>query len=163
MPDDTTDLSVEVRRNDYETSGHRFHLKTVQSERSMSNNIVSQSVLGVAGDIAGKRVNLGFENVQIQGNIKNTQEGTYPTGGEYPDIDTAEWGRATEKEMALTHAFRTWGPNVSNGFDTLIWGPREIGGMFSKLTTTQNRSDDGPDQYTFSIEWTHANVYVGED
>ncbi|UTF55978.1 hypothetical protein [Natronosalvus rutilus] len=163
MPDDTTDLSVEVRRNDYGTSGDVLHLKARQAERSMSNNIVTEGLLGLAGDIAGKRVNMGFENVKVQGSIQSTQEGTYPTGGNYPDINTDEWGRATEKEMALTHAFRTWGPNSADGFDTLIWGPREISGMFSKLTTTQNRGDNGPDQYTFSFEWSHTDVYVGDD
>lgn len=163
MPNDATDLSVEIRRNDYGTSDDVLHLKTRQAERSMSNNLVTEGILGLAGDLAGKRVNLGFENIQLQGDIQNTQEGTYPSGGGYPSIDTDEWGRATEKEMALVHAFRTWGPNASDGFDVLHWGPREISGMFSKLTTTQNRSDDGPDQYTFSIEWSHTNIYVGDD
>lgn len=162
MPDDTTDLSTEIRRNDYATSGVSFNLKSTKAERSMSNNIVTDGILSTAGGLAGKRVNLGFENIQLQGNIKNTQEGTYPTGGDNPSVDLSEWNRATEKEMALSHAFRAWGPNANDGFDTLVWGPREITGMFSKLTTTENRTNDGSEQYTYSIEWTHANVYVGD-
>lgn len=163
MPDDTTDLSVELRRNDFGDSGQQFHMKARQAERSMSNNLVTKGLLGLAGDLAGKRVNLGFENISLQGSIKNTQDGTYPTGGNYPDIDTGKWGKATEKEMALTHAFRSWGPSSQDGFDVLQWGPRTIKGMFSKLTTTQNRGSDGPDQYTYSLEWTHTNVYVGDN
>lgn len=162
MPDDTTDLTTEIRRNDHDTSEQVLILKTNKAERSMSNNIVTDGILSTAGGLAGKRVNLGFENIQLQGNIKNTQEGTYPTGGSNPSVDLSEWARATEKEMALSHAFRSWGPNASDGFDTLVWGPREITGMFSKLTTTQDRGSDGAEQYTYSIEWTHANVYVGD-
>lgn len=162
MPDDTTDLATEIRRNDYSTSGQAFHLKTNKIERSMGNNVVVDGVLSTAGELTGKRVKLGFENVTLQGVLKNSQADTYPSDGDFPSIDTSQYKEATEKEMALAHACRTWGPDSDNGFDVLVWGPREITGMFSKLTTTENRANDAAEQYTFSIEWVHATVYVGD-
>jgi hypothetical protein len=160
MPDDTTDLDVELTRND---GSEEFYLKGVKVNRSLGNNLVTAGVLGVAGDMTGKQVKLGFETYKIDGQIQNTQQGTYPTGGGYPDIDLSTWGRATEKEMALRHAGRTWKPDSSDGFDVLSWGPRTLDGMISKLTTTGNREKKAPEQYTFTLEWTHANRYVGDD
>ena len=160
MPDDTTDLDVELTRND---GSETFHLKGVKVNRSLGNNLVTAGVLGVAGDMTGKQVKLGFETYKIDGKIQNAQDGTYPTGGDYPDIDLSTWARASEKEMALRHAARTWKPDSSDGFDVLTWGPRTLDGMISKLSTTENRSKKGPEQYTFTLEWTHANRYVGDD
>jgi hypothetical protein len=160
MPDDTTDLDVELTRND---GSETFNLKTEKWDRSMGNNLVTDGILGVAGDMTGKKINLGFENYKLDGKIQNTQQGTYPTGGGYPDIDLSTWERATEKEMALAHAMRTWKPDSSDGFDTVVIGPRSIGVMMSKLTTTENRGKTGAEQYTFTLELTHADVYVGDD
>jgi len=160
MPDDTTDLDVQLIRNDGTDS---FNLKVSKWDRSIGNNIVTKGILGVAGDLSGKEVNIGFEKYSLDGAIKNTQEGTYPTGGNYPDIDLSTWARATEKEMALAHATRVWAPDTSDGFDTVEIGPRTLGVMISKLSTTENRSKDGPEQYTFTVELTHADVYVGDD
>jgi len=160
MPDDTTDLDVELTRND---GSEIFNLKTEKVDRSLGNNIVTDGVLGIAGDLTGKKVKLGFENYKLDGKIQSAQEGTYPAGGDYPDIDLSEWERATEKEMALRHAARTWKPDMSDGFDVLSWGPRSIDGMIGKLTTTETRSKKGPEQYTFTLEWIHANRYVGDE
>lgn len=164
MPDDTTDLDIALRRNDYDQENtQEFNLKANKVDRSLGNNIVTKGILSAVGDLAGKNVNLGFEKVSLNGVIKATQEGTYPEGGNYPSIDTSQWERATEKEMAMAHATRTWGPDASNGFDTLIWGPRTLGVMISKYNSTENRDKDGPEQYTYSVELTHADVYVGDD
>jgi len=160
MPDDTTELDVVLTRND---GSEEFHIKGVKVNRSMGNNLVTDGVLGIAGDMTGKKVKLGFETYKIDGKIQNTQEGTYPTGGDYPEVDLNTWARATEKEMALRHAAQTWKPDNSDGFDVLTWGPRTLDGMISKLSTTENRSKKGPEQYTFTLEWTHANRYVGDD
>jgi len=160
MPDDTTDLDVELVRNDGSDS---FILKTDKWTRSIGNNLVTDGILGIAGDMTGKKVNIGFENYKLDGKIQNTQDGTYPTGGTYPDVDLSTWARATEKEMALGHASRTWKPDQSDGFDTVKIGPRSIGVMISKLSTTENRSKKGPEQYTFTLELTHADVYVGDN
>lgn len=160
MPDDTTDLDVQLIRND---GTDTFNLKVSKWDRQIGNNIVTKGILGVAGDLSGKEVNIGFEKYTLDGKLNNTQDGTYPTGGNYPDIDLTQWERATEKEMALAHAARVWGPDASDGFDTVEIGPRSLGAMISKLSTTENRSKTGPEQYSFTVELTHADVYVGDD
>lgn len=160
MPDDTTDLDVQLTKND---GSDVFHLKTNKWDRSIGNNIVMKGILSAAGDLAGKDVNIGFEKYTLDGKIADTQDGTYPEASDYPSIDLSSWQRATEKEMALAHAARTWGPDASDGFDTVQIGPRTLGVMISKLGTTENRSKMGPEQYTFTLELTHADVYVGDD
>lgn len=160
MPDDTTALDVVLTKN---SGSDQFNLKVNKWSRSMGNNVVSRGVLGVAGDIVGRELNLGFENYQLDGKIAQTQDGTYPEGGGYPSVDESTWEKSTEKEMALTHAMRTWAPDSSDGFDTVDIGPRSIGVMLSKLTTTENRSKMAPEHYTFTLELTHANVYVGDN
>lgn len=160
MPDDTTDLDVTLERNDGADS---FILKTEKWNRSMGNNLVTDGILGVAGDLTGKRINLGFENYKLDGKIQNTQSGTYPEGGNYPSVDESVWEKSTEKEMALAHAARTWKPDGTDGFDTVYIGPRTIGVMISKLSTTENRGKKAAEQYTFTVELTHADVYAGDD
>lgn len=160
MPDDTEDLNVRLTRND---GAEEFNLKANKVERSMGNNLVTKGILSVAGDLAGKNVNLGFENFTLNGKINNTQEGTYPTGGDYPDLDLDKWARATEKEMALAHATRAWGPDAADGFDRFEWGPRDRGVMINKYSATENRDKTGPEQYAITLELTHANVYIGDD
>lgn len=160
MPDDTTDLEVTLTKND---GSETFDLKVNKPDRSLGNDLVSQTIIAQAGEVAGKDVGLGFETISLQGKIQKTQKGTYPTGGNYPSIDLSKWARATEKEMALAHAARTWGPDDANGFDVLEWGPRSIDGMISKYSASENRSQEGPEQYNFTLEWTHVTRYVGDD
>lgn len=160
MPDDTTDLDVQLTKND---GTDVFHLKTNKWDRQIGNNIVMKGILSAAGDLAGKDVNIGFEKYTLDGKIADTQDGTYPEGGSYPSVDETQWAKATEKEMALAHAARTWGPDGADGFDTVQIGPRTLGVMIGKLNTTENRSKTGPEQYTFTLELTHADVYVGDD
>ena len=158
MPDDTT-LPVRFRRNDFDNSDEEFVMKANSIDRSLNNNMVIRSILSAAGDIAGKDVALGTENYTISGLIHNTDPDTYPS---YESIDTNEWSYATEKEMNLAQAVRVWGPDADNGFDTLIWGPRERSGMFSSLSTSEDRNQRAPNQYQFSVQWSHTNVYIGD-
>ena len=160
MPDDTTDLDVVLTRND---GSDTFNLKVRKWDRSIGNNLVTKGILSVAGDLAGKDVNVGFEKYTLNGLIADAQANTYPTGGSYPSINTTTWALATEKEMALAHATRTWGPDATDKFDTVDIGPRTLGIMISKYGATENRSKRGPEQYDISLELTHADVYIGDD
>lgn len=160
MPDDTTDLDVDLTRND---GSDQFNLKVNKWNRSIGNSLVKQGVLGVAGELSGKYIALGFENYKIDGKIVDTQDGTYPEGGNYPSVDETVWEKSTEKEMALSHAAKTWQPDGTDGFDTITLGPRTIDGIISKLSTTENRGKEGPEQYTFTIEFVHISRYVGDD
>lgn len=160
MPDDTTDLDVDLTRND---GTEQFNLKVKKWDRQLGNNIAKQGVLSQAGEIVGKKIALGFENYVLNGKIVDTQDGTYPEGGTYPSVDETVWEKATEKEMALTHAARTWGPDNADGFDTVDIGPRTLDVIISKLNTTEDRSQKGPEQYTFTMELWHFTDYVGND
>lgn len=161
MPDDTTDLDVALTKND---GTDQFDLKVQKWDRQIGNNVVIKGILSAAGDeLGGKDVNLGFEKYTFDGTIADTQSGTYPEGGNYPSVDESVWAKSTEKEMALAHATRTWGPDATDGFDTVDIGPRTLGVMISKLNATENRSKMGPEQYTFTLELTHADLYVGND
>lgn len=163
MPDDTTALDAKIQKNDYSTSGEEFILKVNKWDRSIGNNVVAKGILSTAGDLAGKDVGIGFENYKLDGKIVDTQAGTYPEGSPYPSVDETKWEKSTEKEMALAHASRAWGPDSSNGFDKLILGPRELGVIISKLATSENRSKTKAEHYTFTLELTHADVYVGDN
>lgn len=159
MSKDTDHLQVVLRRNDYDTSGEEFYLKVDKIDRNMSNNIVTRSIIATAGDIAGKKINLDTENYSMNGYIMGTEADTYPS---YVSIDTDKWAQATEKEMNLAQAARLWGPDLSDGFDTLIWGPRTISGMISAYNVTENPGSKAPEQYDFTIQWTHTNTYIGD-
>lgn len=159
MPDDSATLNVKLRRNDYATSGEEFIMKADKVDRNMSNSLVMKSILSAAGDIAGKDLDLGTENYSINGMIQDSETDTYPA---YKSIDTTQWATATEKEMNLAQAMRAWGPDATDGFDTLIWGPRDISGMMSKYTVDENPDSRAPEQYSYTVEWTHVTVYVGD-
>lgn len=155
MPDDTTDLEVAFIRNDGSDS---FDMKAGKVERSHNNSFVAKSVLQSAGDVIGRDVDLGFETYSVNGVIQDTQDGTYP---QYETIDKTTYRRAVEKEINLSRAMNRWGPDAGDGFDVLRWGPREIPGMMTKYSATEDASGErGPGKFTFSIEWTYANVVV---
>jgi len=160
MPDDTQDLEIALEKAD---GSERFDLKANNVERSHNNSMIIKSVLQAAGDVVGADPDLGFETYSIQGVIQETQQGTYP---EEVTIDKSAYNRAVEKEMNLSHAMNEWGPdadleNTSVPFDTLYWGPREIPGMMTKYSATEDASGErGPGKFTFTVEWTFANVIL---
>ena len=159
MPDDSEELGVEIRRNDFAASGEAFQLKADNVKRQMQRNLLTKAVLSAAGDIAGKDIDIGTESYTISGPLRDEQADTYP---KYTTIDKSAGGlTATEKEMNLALAARTWGPDLSDGFDVLRWGPREITGMISEYTADEETADNRPGTYSYTISWTHATVYVG--
>lgn len=155
MPDDTQDLEVKLVRA--ETPSEEFNLKAEKVDRSQNNGIITKSILSVAGDVAGSDPNLGIVTFNIQGMLQNSDPDTYPN---YTSIDTSQYTVATEKEINLAEAMDIWGPTTSE-FDKFHWGPREIPGMMTKLSTTENATGErGPGKYTYSIEWSYANIVI---
>lgn len=135
-----------------------FNLKAENVERSHSNNFIAKSVLNAAGEVVGRDVDLGFETYSVQGVIQDTQTGTYPP---YETIDKEQYNAAVEKEINLSEAVNRWGPTAGDGFDKLHWGPREIPGMVTKFSSTEDATGErGPGKFTFSLEWTYANIIV---
>jgi len=152
-------MLVKLRRNNFESSGEEFVLTADRVDRNMSNNLVTRTVLGAAGDVAGKDINLDTESFTIGGWIRSTDPDSYP---DYTDTDTSKWKHSTAKERALAEAVRRWGPTVGDGFDTLVWGPRERSGMLSSYRVTEDASSRPPEQYDITIEWTHTNVFIDD-
>lgn len=159
MADDSEVLDLKLRRNDYSASGEEFMLKASKVEQAHTNSLMMKSVLSAAGDIAGKDVDLGTVNYTVTGDIRASDADTYPS---YVSIDTTVWKLATEKEMNLQQAAEAWGPDATDGFDNMIWGPRTIPGMIAKYQASENLDQAPPEQYELTLEWTHANVYVGD-
>lgn len=152
-------MFVKVRRNDYDTSGDEFVIAADRMDRSMDNNIITRAILATAGDIAGTVINLDTESFTVNGWIRNPEADSYP---DYVSVDTNEWSLSTEMELNLAQAMRTWGPNPSDGFDTLVWGPRERSGMMSSYRVTEDAANGVPEHYDITIEWTHANIIIGD-
>lgn len=154
MPDDINALDVRIVEN---TGADEFVLKTETVDRNIGNNLVTDSILATAGAITGKKVNLDTENYTLSGVIQDSDANTYPT---LKTVDS--YNNAVEKEINLAEATRFWGP-TPDGFDVLHWGPREIEGMISKLATTEDATGSrGAGKFTFTLEWTHASIYVGD-
>lgn len=156
MPN-SDNLNVRIVRND---GKYEFVLKCQNADRNISNNFVGKGVLSTAGDLVGKDISIGFENYTIQGMIQATDSATYPN---LQGVDTTEFREATAKEMALAEAARAWGPDLNDGFDTLHWGPREIGGLISKYSAGEDVDQNSQERYDYTIEWAHLDIYIGNE
>jgi hypothetical protein len=156
MPSDSDVLNLRLRRNDYDTSGDEFVLKANQVERSMSNSIEKAAIIAQAGELAKKEFKFGFEQYTVDGRIVRPDADTYPDG--LVSIDTDQYSRAAEKDMAIAEAVRTWGPTAEQGFDRLLWGPRDRTGVISKYIATATPGDTGPAHYAFTLEWDHLTI-----
>jgi len=153
MADESATLDVSIVRNDGSES---FDLKAEQMTRSFDNNVVVRSVLAVAGDVIGQDLDLSMETLEAQGVIQEPDSDTYPSAESTPGYNAA-----TEKEVNLASAFRRWGPSVDDGFDRMLWGPREETGILTRLSTTEDATGQrGVGKYTFTLEFTYANIVV---
>lgn len=156
MPDDTNSLETYIESPD---GNDKFYLKTQKADRSYSSNVIIRSILEAIGDVAGRDLDLRLETIDLKGVIQDPDQDTYPTFASATNVDTNNYAEATKKEVNLAEAFLQWGPTNGN-FATLYWGPRAETGLMTKLQTTEDVTSKTPEQYTFSIEWTFANVQI---
>lgn len=161
MPDDSNTLEVKLQRND---GSQEIFLKVSNVERSMKNNFVVKSIISGAGDLAGKDLSLGFENYSMQGTIADSQTDTYPAA--LVDPDFTGYPDSAAKESAVAEATREWGPDATDGFDELHYGPYTgqyaITGVIGKWATTHDVGASQPWQFDFTIEWNHLDVLIEE-
>lgn len=151
----STDLTL-VKNDGTET----FTLKASNVKSTISMGVITKALLGgIASALSGTDPVLSKETYEVNGVIKDVDAGDYPNSGTYDDNDL---GMSEE----LKRAAKQWKPTTSNGLNTMNYdqgsnlrGP--ISGLFTEVSITENRDSDKPRDYSFTIEWTHYDVYVG--
>lgn len=150
----TTDLTL-VKNDGTET----FTLKANNVKSTVSMGVVTKALLGAAASLSGGDPTLAKETYEINGVIKDVDAGDYPNSGTYADDDL---GMSEE----LKRAAKEWKPTTSDGLNTMNYdqgadlrGP--VDGLLTEVSITEDRSADKPRDYTFTLEWTHYDVYVG--
>jgi hypothetical protein len=151
-----TSTGLTITKND---GTEQFTLKSNQVKTVISMGVITKAILGGASSLAGGDPTLSKETLEINGVIRDMEAADYPNSGTYNDDDL---GFAEE----LRRAVKEWRPTTSNGLNTLEYetgtnlrGP--ISGLLTEVQVTENRDNDAPRQYTFTIEWTHYDVYIG--
>lgn len=147
----TSGLNTELRRND---GTETFQMKVTSVEPSITNNLAVRSIISAVGGLAGKDPVLNKETYQIDGDIKGMEATDYPNSGSYSDHD---YGYENE----LRRAAKEWGPDLSNGFDVFFWDGRTIEGVITDMSPREDRGQDKGRDYTFTMEFTHLDVYIG--
>lgn len=138
-----TNTGVELEKND---ATETFTLKVNNVTASNANNIITHTIISAAGSIAGSAPLFEKETYELSGVIKGMEAADYPNSGTYSDDD---YGQAEE----LRRATKEWG-DIQNGLDTFKWDGRSIGVVISELRLDQNREQDIPKQYGFTLELT---------
>ncbi|AGM11814.1 hypothetical protein M201_gp44 [Haloarcula californiae tailed virus 2] len=138
-----TNTGVELEKND---GSETFTLKVNNVTASNANNVITHTIVSVAGSIAGSAPLFEKETYELSGEIKGMEAADYPNSGTYSDDD---YGQAEE----LRRATKVWG-DIQNGLDTLRWDGRSIGVVISEFRLDQNREQDIPKNYTFTLELT---------
>jgi hypothetical protein len=149
-----TDLTL-VKNDGTET----FTLKANDVKSTISMGVVTKALLGGAASLSGGDPVLAKETYELNGVIKDVDPGDYPNAGTYSDDDL---GMSEE----LKRAAKEWQPTAQNGLNVMNYdqganrrGP--IDGLLTEVSITENRDNDKPRDYTFTLEWTHYDVYTG--
>lgn len=147
----TTATNTALERND---GGELFILKVSHVEAVNAKNAYIKSITSAAGNLAGADPVLEKETYELTGEVRGMDPGDYPNSGTYADHD---FGFAEE----LRRASKEWGPDLENGLDTFDWDGREIGVVITELRLEENPQETPEKQYTFTMELTAFDVYVG--
>lgn len=151
-----TETALTLEKND---GTEEFTLKSNQVRMALSASTTIKAVLSAAGGLAGSSPVLAKETYQIEVVLKDVEAEDYPNSSTYESepVNPHNYGMHNE----LHRAFKEWGPTVGDGFDTLHYDGRDIGGMITDLQLSEDRSEDTSRQYTGMIEWSHVSVYIG--
>jgi hypothetical protein len=151
-----TSTGLTITKND---GTEQFTLKSNQVKSVVSMGVVTKALLGGISSLSGGDPTLSKETFEINGVIREMEAADYPNSGTYADDDL---GFSEE----LRRACKEWRPTTSDGLNTLEYdtgtdlrGP--IDGLLTEVQITENRDNDAPRQYGFTLEWTHYDVYVG--
>lgn len=157
-----SDTNLIIEKNDGTES---FTLKAESVKSTVSVGVVTQSLLGGlqsatnALGISGADPTLAKETYEINGVVKDADPEDYPNSGTY---DNDDLGMTEEMKRAA----KTWLPTTQDGLNVLYYDEGanlrgSIDGLLTEVAVQENRGSDGPRQYTFTMEWTHYDVYVG--
>jgi hypothetical protein len=145
-----TSTGVNLVKND---GSETFVLKVENIENTNSNNIVTHTLVSEIGNIAGEEPLFEKEGYTVDGVIAGTEPADYPNSGTYSNHD---YGMSEE----LRRAVRQWGNVATGGLDTLQWDGRSIGVVIADFILTQDRTADGPRQYTYTLELTSYDTSI---
>jgi len=151
-----SETGLTIVKND---GSETFTLKANSVKSTISMGVVTKALLGVASGLSGGNPKLSKETYEITGVIKDVDPEDYPNSGTYSDDDL---GMGEE----LKRAVKEWTPTTADGLNVMNYeqganlrGP--IDGVLTEVAITENRENDKPRDYQFTLEWTHYDVYVG--
>lgn len=149
---DLTDPVKLVRNDGSET----FEFKAEDVDYTQSNGLVTDSVISALREVIGGKLVLEKETVVVGGIVKDMPPDHYPNSGSYSDDDLGF-------ESELRRAGKEWGFDTTDGFDTLVWGPRPaLQGVLTEVGITEDATTPelGPGSYTFEIEFTYLDAFI---
>lgn len=153
-----TDLAVKLVRND---GSETFRLKANRVETDIENGIITDSLASAARQVVGSKLRLELQTYTIDFVIQGMTSNDYPNSAQYdgssastPDND--DYGFREELERAS----KEWGYDVSNGFDTLEYDGRSIGGVITSFNPTEDTEQRPGRTYDATLEWTFLNEFV---
>lgn len=150
----STNLTI-VKNDGTET----FTLKANSVKSTVSMGVVTKALLGAAASLSGGDPVLAKETYEINGVIKDVDAADYPNSGTYSDDDL---GMSEE----LKRACKEWQPTSGDGLNVMNYDQGAdlrgaVDGLLTEVAITEDRGSDKPRDYTFTLEWTHYDVYVG--
>lgn len=140
-----TNTGITLTKND---SSEVFHLKVSNVTAENANHVITHAIVSAAGNLAGSGPIFEKESYQLSGRIAGMDSSDYPNSGTYTS-EGDDYGQAEE----LRRATKQWG-DIENGLDTLTWDGRIIDVVISDFRLEQNREQEAPKQYTFTLELT---------
>jgi hypothetical protein len=154
------DSNVTLIKND---GSETFNLPATSVQFSGERSVAAKAGKGAVKKIAGGVPEVDLFVFEVSGRIQNISGSDYPNNGDYTD-DNAGF------ETELRRTLKDWNPEPPGKFDTLKWDAgvytggganrREVPGTVTSVQTSQDTTQDGPRQYTFTIEFSQFDAYV---
>lgn len=149
----TTDVSL--KKND---GSETFVLRVTNVKYSNSQSVITRAILSATGGLAGADPVLSKETFKLSIEIANTDAADYPNSGTYSSTpNTDNYGMYEE----LRRVANEWGPDSTDGLDTLEYDGRSVDVVISDLQLTEDIEQDPKREYSGTIEVTHFDVYIG--
>lgn len=149
----STDVSL-VKNDGSET----FTLRVNHVKYANSHSVITKAILSATGGLAGADPVLSKESWKLTIEIVNTDAADYPNSGTYSSTpNTDNYGMYEE----LRRAANEWGPDTSDGLDTLNYDGRSVDVVITDLQLNEDITEDPKREYSGTIELSHYDVYIG--
>ena len=151
-----TTTNLVLVKND---GSEEFTLKASNVKSTISMGVVTKALLGATASLSGGEPTLSKETYEINGVIRDVDASDYPNAGTYSDNDL---GMSEE----LKRAAKQWSPTKADGLNTMKYDEGSnlrgaVDGLLTEVAITEDRNSDKPRDYSFTLEWTHYDVFVG--